>query len=34
MTAAAGLVKGIVGLVLVLTANKIAHRLGQDGVYR
>ena len=34
MTAAAGLVKGIVGLVLVLTANKVAHRLGQDGVYR
>ena len=34
MTAAAGLVKGVVGLVLVLTANKIAHRLGQDGVYR
>jgi len=34
ITAAAGLVKGIVGLVLVLSANKIAHRLGQDGVYR
>ena len=34
MTAAAGLVKGIVGLLLVLTANKVAHRLGQDGVYR
>ncbi|MFN8633327.1 MAG: ABC transporter permease subunit [Chloroflexota bacterium] len=34
MTAAAGLVKGIVGLVLVLSANKVAHRLGQDGVYR
>jgi putative aldouronate transport system permease protein len=34
VTAAAGLVKGIVGLVLVLSANKIAHRLGQDGVYR
>jgi putative aldouronate transport system permease protein len=34
MTAAAGLVKGIVGLVLVLSANNIAHRLGQDGVYR
>jgi putative aldouronate transport system permease protein len=34
ITAAAGLVKGIVGLVLVLTANKVAHRLGQDGVYR
>jgi putative aldouronate transport system permease protein len=34
VTAAAGLVKGIVGLVLVLTANKVAHALGQDGVYR
>jgi putative aldouronate transport system permease protein len=34
MTAAAGMVKGVVGLVLVLTANKVAHRLGQEGLYR
>jgi putative aldouronate transport system permease protein len=34
ITAAAGMVKGLVGTVLVLAANKIAHRLGQDGVYR
>lgn len=34
LTAAAGLVKGIVGTVLVVAANKIAHRMGQDGVYR
>ncbi len=34
VTAAAGLVKGIVGLVLVVTANKVAHVLGQDGLYR
>lgn len=33
-TSAAGLVKGIVGMTLVLSANKIAHWLGQDGVYR
>jgi putative aldouronate transport system permease protein len=34
VTAAAGLVKGIVGCVLVLTANNVAHRLGQEGIYR
>jgi putative aldouronate transport system permease protein len=34
VTAAAGMVKGVVGLVLVLTANKVAHRLGQEGLYR
>jgi len=34
ITAAAGLVKGIVGTILVVAANKVAHRLGQDGVYR
>jgi putative aldouronate transport system permease protein len=34
LTAAAGLVKGIVGMALVLSANHLAHRLGQDGVYR
>lgn len=31
--AAVGLVKGVVGLFLVLGANKLAHRFGQDGVY-
>ncbi|WP_371329862.1 ABC transporter permease [Brachybacterium sp. P6-10-X1] len=34
MGAAAGLAKGIVGTVLVLIANKIAHMLGEDGIYR
>ena len=33
VTAAVGLVKGIVGVVLVLTANKIAHIFGEQGVY-
>jgi len=33
ITAAAGLIKGIIGTVLVLSANRIAHRLGQSGVY-
>jgi putative aldouronate transport system permease protein len=32
--AAAGLFKGVVGAVLVLAANKVAHRLGEQGVYR
>ncbi|MFC4138740.1 MULTISPECIES: ABC transporter permease subunit [unclassified Microbacterium] len=31
--AAVGLVKGVVGLFLVLGANKLAHVFGQDGVY-
>ncbi len=31
--AAVGLVKGIVGLFLVLGANKLAHFFGQEGVY-
>jgi len=31
--AAAGLLKGVVGLVLVLLANKAAHLLGEQGVY-
>lgn len=31
--AAAGLFKGVIGLILVLTANKIAHRLGEQGIY-
>ncbi|MGS2617768.1 ABC transporter permease [Micromonospora sp. LZ34] len=32
--AAAGLAKGVIGAVLVYLANKIAHRLGEQGVYR
>ncbi|MFC7328413.1 ABC transporter permease [Marinactinospora rubrisoli] len=32
--AAAGLVKGVVGLILILVANKVAHRLGEHGIYR
>ena len=31
---AAGLMKGAIGLVLVYSANKIAHRLGEQGVYK
>ena len=31
--AAAGLFKGVVGLVLILAANKFAHMLGEQGVY-
>ena len=31
--AAAGLFKGVVGLVLILVANKVAHLLGEQGVY-
>jgi len=31
--AAAGLIKAVVGLVLVLGANKVAHRFGQEGIY-
>jgi putative aldouronate transport system permease protein len=33
ITAAAGLIKGIIGTGLVIAANKFAHRLGQEGVY-
>ncbi|MEU7615343.1 ABC transporter permease subunit [Micromonospora rifamycinica] len=32
--AAAGLFKGVVGALLVYSANKVAHRLGESGVYR
>jgi putative aldouronate transport system permease protein len=32
--AAAGLVKGVVGLLLVLGANRLAHVFGQQGVYQ
>ncbi|HEY3556639.1 MAG TPA: ABC transporter permease subunit [Kribbella sp.] len=34
VSAAVGLVKGLIGLALVLSANKIAHRLGEEGIYR
>ncbi|MEV6281430.1 ABC transporter permease subunit [Kribbella sp. NPDC051770] len=34
VAAAVGLVKSVVALALVLTANKIAHRMGEEGVYR
>ncbi|RSM75903.1 sugar ABC transporter permease [Kibdelosporangium aridum] len=33
ISAAVGLVKGIVGVVLVLGANKLAHRFGEQGIY-
>lgn len=32
--AAAGLFKGVIGLVLILAANKAAHALGEQGVYQ
>ena len=32
--AVAGLVKGVVGLVLILVANKVAHKMGENGIYR
>ncbi|MDR7278083.1 ABC transporter permease [Catenuloplanes atrovinosus] len=32
--AAAGLFKAVVGLVLILAANKIAHRFGEQGIYQ
>jgi len=31
--AAVGLVKGAIGLVLILGANKLAHRFGHEGIY-
>jgi putative aldouronate transport system permease protein len=33
ITAAAGLIKGIMGTVLVIAANKVARRAGQEGVF-
>jgi putative aldouronate transport system permease protein len=33
-SAAIGLVKGLVGLALVLGANKVAHKLGEQGIYQ
>ncbi|MFB9252316.1 ABC transporter permease [Sphaerisporangium melleum] len=32
--AAAGLVKGLVGLLLILVANRVAHRFGEQGIYK
>ena len=32
--AAAGLFKGVISLIFILAANKIAHLLGEDGLYR
>ncbi|MEV4141839.1 ABC transporter permease subunit [Dactylosporangium sp. NPDC049742] len=32
--AAAGLFKGVLSLILVLVANKLAHAFGEDGLYR
>ncbi|MCL6736556.1 ABC transporter permease [Streptomyces neyagawaensis] len=32
--AAAGLIKGMVGVALVLVANKVAHLMGEQGVYK
>lgn len=32
--AAAGLVKGVISLGLVLIANKVAHLMGEQGVYK
>ena len=34
VAAAVGLVKGLVGVLLVLGANKLAHLLGENGVYK
>jgi putative aldouronate transport system permease protein len=34
LAAAAGLFKGVVGVLLIYTANKVSHRLGAAGVYR
>ncbi|OIV38379.1 polysaccharide ABC transporter ATP-binding protein [Mangrovactinospora gilvigrisea] len=31
--AAAGLVKGVIGAILVFSANRVSHRLGEQGVY-
>jgi putative aldouronate transport system permease protein len=32
--AAAGLIKAVIGAALILGANRLAHSLGQDGIYR
>lgn len=33
-SAAVGLIKGLVGLLLVLGANRLAHRFGEQGIYQ
>jgi putative aldouronate transport system permease protein len=33
MSTAAGLLKGVLGTVLIVAANKLAHRFGEQGVY-
>ncbi|MBO3749084.1 sugar ABC transporter permease [Streptosporangiaceae bacterium NEAU-GS5] len=32
--AAASLLKGVIGLVLILVANRVAHKLGEQGIYQ
>ena len=34
VTAAAGMIKGIVGAAMVIAANSLAHRFGQPGIFR
>ena len=34
MSTAAGLMKGVIGFILIFSANKIAHRFGENGIYR
>jgi putative aldouronate transport system permease protein len=34
LAAAAGLMKGVIGAVLIYLANRFAHRLGEQGIYR
>jgi putative aldouronate transport system permease protein len=34
VSAAVGLVKGLVGVVLVLGANRLAHAFGEPGLYQ
>ncbi|BCJ36338.1 polysaccharide ABC transporter ATP-binding protein [Actinocatenispora thailandica] len=34
MSTAAGLMKGVIGVALIVAANKLAHHLGEQGVYQ
>lgn len=34
MSTAAGLMKGVIGAALIFAANKLAHRFGEQGIYR
>jgi putative aldouronate transport system permease protein len=34
VTAAAGMIKGLVGAALVISANALAHRFGQPGIFK